>query len=344
MIPEGSKTKVGCFFWRGWIKLAKDQGGKTMSVEFAIRLKKASKSRSFSAIPQGGEETFFQGINGFAIVLIHGLTGTPNEMRFLANFFHKQGYSVLCPRLANHGEPLEILKKSNWQDFHGSVREAFQKLKHKNEHKAIYAAGLSMGALLALLLADEFPKDVKAVSCLSPTLFYDGWNIPWSRHLLPLAYWTPLKNFFYFKEEAPYGIKNQRIREKIHRYYKDVTLSNIGDVSQFGYPYFPVRLLNEHRLLVKALTKKLGGIKIPVQIIQAKEDDTTSVKNAQFVYDRISSPIKEIVLLENSYHIITADQERAKVSHEILEFFRRNSGIPHSYRTAVPSEVLERIS
>ena len=34
------------------------------------------------------------GANGATVILIHGLTGTPNEMRFLANYLNKKGYTV----------------------------------------------------------------------------------------------------------------------------------------------------------------------------------------------------------------------------------------------------------
>ncbi len=291
-----------------------------MSVKFALSLKKPLHPAPISGNPNGLR---LEGVNGTTVILIHGLTGAPNEMKYIAGFFHKKGYSVSCPRLANHGESLSVLKKTKWQECYQSVRQDFLKIKDRNPSETVFVSGLSMGALLALLLAEEF-KDISAVSCLSPTLFYDGWNIPWSRHLLPLGYFTPLKHFFYFKEDSPYGIKNESIRQRIHKYFSNALLDDSASVSQFGCPYFPVTLLWELQLLVKHLTKKLPLIKTPVQIVQAKEDDMTSVKNAQFIYDRISSSSKEIVLLENSYHIITADQERAKVSRKMGEFFEKN--------------------
>jgi len=180
-----------------------------------------------------------------------------------------------------------------------------------------------MGALLGLLLAEEFPSRVVGVSCLSPTLFYDGWNTPWTRYLLPLAYVTPLRHFFYFKEESPYGIKNKAVRQRIHRYFDKAGLDDIDQVAQYGYPYFPVSLLCELHFLVEHLSKRLRHIKTPVQILQAKDDDMSSVKNSQFIYDRIRSDIKELVLLYNSYHIITADQERDVVERKVGDFFNR---------------------
>jgi carboxylesterase len=258
------------------------------------------------------------------VLLIHGLTGTPHEMKGLANFFYRRGYSVLCPRLAHHGEPLHILKWAKWREFYQSVKEALQKIPAGQQ---IFTAGLSMGALLALLLAEEFPERISGTSCLSPTLFYDGWNIPWSHCLLPLAYYTPIRYFAYFKEEPPYGIKNERIRNKVHEYYKNASFADVSGVAKYGYPYFPVTLLCELRLLILELMKKMSRIRIPLQMIQASEDDMTSVRNSQYIYDHVASSQKEIVLLHDSYHVITADQERRTVAQKMDEFFCRIRGV-----------------
>lgn len=284
-----------------------------MSVVFALR------TPSSCPIQTPDKGTFMPGRNGCAVILAHGLTGTPSEMRFLAWFLNTHGYTVSCPRLANHGQPLHILKSTRWEDFYASVRQAYEDLRADHHH--IFAGGLSMGALLALLLADEFPSAVAGVSCLSPTLFYDGWNVPWYHFLLPLGSRTPLRNFVYFKEKPPYGLKNLRIREKVHQYYETADIHDMRDVDRFGYPYFPVRLLGEVRRLVSHLEKRLPSIQAPCQIIQARHDDMSSVRNAQFIYDHVASRRKEIVYLEDSYHVITADQERGKVAQSMLDFF-----------------------
>lgn len=266
---------------------------------------------------------YLKGDNGAAVILIHGLTGTPNEMRYLANFLYRKGYSVICPRLANHGEPIRILKNTKWQAFYESVRAALIDVEAAGSGGPIFAAGLSMGALLALLLADEFKDKIRGVCCLAPTLFYDGWNVPNSKYLLPLGYYTPLKHLFYFKEEPPYGIKNKAIQERVHKYYNNAKLDDTENVAQYGYPYFPISLFYQLHLLVKNITKRLPDIRCPVQLIQAKNDDMTSVKNSEFIYDRISSEMKEIVLLHNSYHLVTADHERDIVAQKMEDFFSR---------------------
>ena len=292
-----------------------------MSVVWSFKLSELKREK-----PSGnmlGNGFTLTGDNGITVVLIHGLTGTPNEMRFLANYLSKKGYTVICPRLANHGESLQVLKFTKWQEFYGSVRKLFTEGELKDHKGPIFTGGLSMGALLALLLADEFKERIAGVCCLAPTLFYDGWNTPWTKYILPLGYYTPLKYFSYFKEEPPYGIKNEAIQSRIHRYYDKVKLKDIGNVDQYGYPYFPITLLHQLQLLVKYLNKKLSQMSFPVQLIQAKDDDVASVKNSKFIYDRVRSKIKEMILLYNSYHVITADQERETVAEKVADFFYR---------------------
>jgi carboxylesterase len=178
-----------------------------------------------------------------------------------------------------------------------------------------------MGALLALLLAEEFQSDIAGVGCLSPTLFYDGWNVPWYNCLLPIASKTFLRRFVYVKDEPPYGFKNERIRAKVHEYYENADINDDEKVDRMGYPYFPLSLLGELRRMSAHLSTRLGRVRSPCQILQARHDDTSSPRNAQVIYDRISSTRKEIVYLENSYHVITADQERATVAQKLTEFF-----------------------
>ena len=292
-----------------------------MSVIFTLDLESLRKQQ-----PAGNGSTdngfCLEGDTGSSVILIHGLTGTPNEMRFLANYLNKKGYTVVCPRLANHGGPLSVLKKTRWQDLYRSVRDAAAARKALEGEGPVFVAGLSMGALLALLLADEFKDRIAGVTCLAPTLFYDGWNTPGAKFFMPLAC-TPLKNFFYFKEEPPYGIRDEAIQNRVHRYYSLATLDRMENVAQYGYPFYPVTQLYQLKLLVRHLSKRLGRIKTPVQLIQAKDDDMTSVKNSKYIYDRVRSEMKEMVFLYNSYHVITVDQERGIVAEKMSSFFGR---------------------
>lgn len=298
-----------------------------MSVIFSLQLKN-SLDTSLRELNTADNGIYMQGTNGKAVILIHGMTGTPHEMRYIAAYLNKNGYTVSVPRLAKHGAPIHILKHARWQEFYATIRANY--LQIKETHTEVYTAGLSMGALLAVLLAEEFKLDIRAVSCLAPTLFYDGWNCPWYRCLLPLSYITGLKYFFFFKEEHPYGVKNRAIQRLIHEFYAKARLEDMASVAQFGYPYFPVSLLHQLEKLVVHLTPRLSSVISPIQLIHAKEDDMASLKNSQFIYDRAASPVKELVVLENSYHIITADQERETVARKMTDFFNARQDAVHA--------------
>ena len=94
-----------------------------MSVVWSFNLKNLRKHKPVNKNPGNGFT--LTGDNGRTVVLIHGLTGTPNEMRFLANHLNKKGYTVICPRLANHGESIWVLRDTKWREFYESVRTLF---------------------------------------------------------------------------------------------------------------------------------------------------------------------------------------------------------------------------
>jgi carboxylesterase len=292
-----------------------------MSVKFSLD-KNNFKKHKPSGKSAAGKGLFFQGDNGCAVVLVHGLTGTPGEMKYVATYLNKRGYTVVCPVLANHGESIWVLKNTTWQELYASVREVLVSGELAGFKGPIFSSGLSMGALFALLLADEFRGRVNGVSCLAPTLFYDGWNTPLANLFFPLAY-TPVRYIAYFKESPPYGIKNEIIQQRIHKYYSGARLNDIEDASQYGYPYFPVTLLHQLQLMVKHINKRLPEMTFPIQLMQAKDDDVASVKNSKYIYDHVSSTMKEMILLYDSYHVITADQERETVAEKAADFFYR---------------------
>ena len=253
--------------------------------------------------------------------LIHGLTGTAKEMGSIAQRLNKQGFSVATPLMLNHDKSISCLKRTSWSELYNSVRNEF--IKYTNDYENIFVAGLSFGALIGILLAHEFPNKVKALNCFSPTLFYDGWGNPKSRFLLPLVYKTPLKYWFYFKEEYPYGLKNERLRSKVESFYKDAKLFDYSKVHLYGYPVIPVSCMYQNTLLAKKVKSVLKNIHTPIQLLQARDDDVTSPKNSYYIYNHISSQDKNIIFLENSYHIITADQERDKVAEKTVAFFEK---------------------
>lgn len=263
---------------------------------------------------------FLKGTNGKGVLLIHGITGTPSEMRYLGKALQKAGFSVLCNTLPRHCDTLGELKRVTWQEIEAACIEDLEYL--KKDCTQVYIAGLSMGALMSIHLAYRFPADVAGVVALAPTIFYDGWALSKGKIFLNLVWQVPaLRNSINIREGWPYGLKDEKVRNHIQRFYKDAQARKFDNqVLSFGSPFFPLANLYQHHLFTKVVKDELALVKTPILIIHGKEDDMTSPKNAQYVYDNIGSERKSLVLLEDSYHMITIDKEKDKVAEEVIKF------------------------
>ncbi len=263
------------------------------------------------------------GERGCLVLLLHGLTGTPTELGYLAHYLrHRGGHSVHVPRLANHGQPLGVLARTTWRELYRSAREAFADARDEaRRHRLpLVVGGLSLGAVLSLMLAAEHPQDVDGVACLSPTLFYDGWNVPWYHKLIPLVNYTPLKYFSYFRESEPFGLKDVALRSKIAGEYGAASLHDSRDAAKLGYAHFPVRLFCEMQTLIARCKHDLPSVSCPVLLVQAENDDMTSPENSEYIRRRIGSSRSELVLLKQSYHLVSADLEREAVAEHLQRF------------------------
>jgi carboxylesterase len=278
--------------------------------------------------PQGAIEPvdrgiFLRGEGRCRVMLLHGLTGTPTELGYLAHALRTRArFHVSCPRLANHGQPLGVLARTTWREIYQSAKEAFLEARAaaRAERVPLVIGGLSMGANLSLMLAAEFPGDIAGVACLAPTLFYDGWSVPWYHRLLPLAYYTPLKHFSFFREAEPFGLKDEALRAKIAAQYGRMSLRDSSGAAKTGYAHFPVRLFCEMRALIKRCKAALARVDCPVLVVQAENDDVTSPRNAEFILHRVASERRELLLLKNSYHLVAADLERSLVAERLQKF------------------------
>ena len=273
------------------------------------------------ALPDRG--IFLPADGGCVVMLLHGLTGTPTELGYIAYHLHYRGrFTVHCPRLVNHGQPLGVLARTTWQELYASAKLAFEEARATARAKGVplVIGGLSLGAVLCLMLTAEYPADIAGVACLSPTLFYDGWNVPWMHKLIPFVDYTPLKYFAFFREDEPYGLRDEALREKVAAQYRKTSLHESGCASALGYAHFPVRLFCEMRPLISRCKRDLPKVTSPVLLVQAEKDDMTSPRNSQYIYDHVGSARRELTLLRESYHVVTADLERGKVAARLQEF------------------------
>jgi carboxylesterase len=257
------------------------------------------------------DRSFYHAGSKTGFLLIHGLTGTPIELRYISNGLARAGFTVSVPQLAGHCGTLEDLKATHWQDWYQSAEDALLELKKTCD--LVIVGGLSMGAVIALKLAAEHPDTVDGATLFAPTFRFDGWSIPWYGRFFDLVNDTWSADRFLFKESEPYGIKNVRFREFV------MNAINSEDSSQAGLPGTPGRSLMEFRFLTKAVNRVLGLIRQPVLVLHPREDDRASLSNVEHLQRRLGGRVTTVVL-EDCYHVITLDQQRDVVLEETREY------------------------
>lgn len=245
------------------------------------------------------------GENGrIGFLLIHGLGGTPVELRFVAQGLNRAGFTVVCPLLAGHGGTDQELNETSWRDWYATVEETHAQLKQRCD--MIVVGGLSAGVMLALKLAAEHPDDVHATMHFSPTFWPNGWAIPKTFNLFKLIRHKWFANLFTLMECAPYGIKDERIRRFVleslqsgGRPLKDILGRRGGTILEF-------RQLADH------VRKRLGEIRQPALVFHPREDDQSDISNTMLLQRKLGGLV-DVVVLEDSYHMVTLDRQRALV-------------------------------
>ena len=173
-----------------------------------------------------------------------------------------------------------------------------------------------MGALLALDLAHRRPRDVHGLVLFAPSLKLDGWAMPWtSRYVLPYVRPTAWHSDIYMKEKPPYGIKDERIRALV------VKGMQSGDSSAAGVFSTPLHSFAHFSALSAEVKRKLSKIDAPTLILHPREDDMASLNNAITIQRKLAGLV-ELVVLDDSYHIITLDRQRHMVVERTVAFMR----------------------
>ncbi len=249
--------------------------------------------------------------NRVGVLLLHGLAGTPAEMRYVANGMARAGYTVHCPQLAGHCGTEEDIKKATWQEWYASAESALFEI--RKDCDMVIVGGLSTGAVLALLLAARNPKDVHGTALFAPTFWLNGWIIPWYARFFRAITTKGFANLIQFPDIEPHGIKDERVRE----FVRNALFS--GDSSAAGLPVTPGGAVLQHRWLAQATIRELKNIHQPALIVHPREDDYADLNNAWYIQRHLKGLV-DMCVLDDSYHVVTIDRQRNIVVDRTIAF------------------------
>lgn len=239
------------------------------------------------AILKGAEPFLLPG-GGHGILLVHGFTGSPSEMRLLGESLQQEGYTVLAPRLPGHGTSPSHMAQTGWQDWYGAVEDAYHFL--LGLCREISVVGLSMGGLLALKLAAEYP--VNKVAALSAPIYIADKRLKW----LPL-----------------YRVVRQYVPKRRRHL-------NVDPIYSVCYDRTPLSSLASLLEFIPRVDAVLPRLTAPLLIVQSKAEHTVCPRSASHILERAGSKEKKIVWLTRSGHIVTLDNERQTVFTVIAAF------------------------
>ena len=228
---------------------------------------------------------------GGAALCIHGLTGTPYEVRSLGEALVGQGIRAVGPLLPGHGSRPEKLSTISWEDWVGAVHLNYENLRANYDH--VVVIGLSLGGLLSLELASSEAVDGLVVIGAPLSL------------KKPIPQLVGLVKYFVkaIKKTDGSDIQDSQAR-----------------LQHPGYKIMPLGGVHQLVLLQKKVRSDLGKITAPALVAHGRLDRTADPRDAKLIYDGLGSEHKELYYCEKSGHVVTVDHGGPELSKRVADF------------------------
>jgi len=230
-----------------------------------------------------------------AAVLCHGLTGMPGSLRDWGAALADAGLTVRIPRLPGHGTRWQDANRTSWQDWYDELERTFDDVRSRCDH--VFVMGLSMGATVTLRLAEQRGEDVAGVVVVNPSLFTtrkDAKLLPFVRLFVPS--FPPVGN----------DIKKPGVVEP-------------------AYDGLPVKAAYQLAQLWKLTNSELDRLTQPLLVFTSRDDHVVEPANSERLMAQVATKDKRQIVLEDSYHVATMDNDLPRIIDETLTFVRAHA-------------------
>ena len=248
------------------------------------------------------------GDGGAAVLCLHGLTGTPYEVRSLGEALSHAGVRAMGPLLPGHGGDPAALRRTPYTAWLDAARVAARQL--RRDHDVVFGVGLSMGGLVALHLAAESVFD--AVVCVA----------------VPLALRHP-------------GVALARFAKYLIRELPKRQGSDIRDpaarMRHPGMSVMPLAAVAEMQKLQSEVRARLAEIRVPLLAAHGALDATAYPGDALTILRIVGSADKEHLVLPRSGHVVPVDFDGPALAAAAVRFLVGRPPHPASRETAFAS-------
>lgn len=248
-----------------------------------------SSARGASPVRPGAEPFFAPG-GRVGVLLSHGFTGSPASMVPWGRRLAETGHTVTVPRLPGHGTTWQEMNTTTWRDWYGELDSALTDLRSQCDFVAV--CGLSMGGALALRLAEQRPDDVDALVLVNPAIALKRRDLK----LVPLL---------------------SRVLPSIPGVGNDIKLAGQDEVA---YDRMPLKAMASQLQLWRDVRENLDSVTAPLLMFRSTEDHVVDATTAGLVMKGVSSPVRELVELSDSYHVATLDHDAEFIMERSAQF------------------------
>jgi carboxylesterase len=230
------------------------------------------------------------------VLLSHGFTGSPASIIPWGRYLAEQGFAVAVPLLPGHGTTWQDMTSTRYDDYYAAIEREFDALKARTD--VVVVGGLSMGGCLTLTLAERRAGEIAGLVLVNPAVASTNKQLlllPVMKHLV----------------KAFPAIGNDIKKE---------------GVVEHAYPKTPLKPLASMLEAWKQIRSDLAKVTAPVLLFRSAEDHVVDPSSAGIILEGISSSDKQEVVLTNSFHVATLDNDAPAVFEESAAFIRRVAG------------------
>lgn len=249
--------------------------------------------RDHREAPSGApdEQPFAHDGGRVGVVLSHGFTGTPASMRPWADHLAAAGYTVRLPLLPGHGGSWQETNRTRWPHWYDAIEQAYAEVAERCD--IVFAAGLSMGGALVTRLAEQKGNKIAGLVLVNPSL---GTSNTMEK-LAPYVSWL-------VKSRPSLG--------------GDIKKPGVEEPASDRTPVVAGASLVK---FWKVVTADLDKVTAPIRLYRSVEDHVVDHTSARLLRVGATSTSVEEILLEDSYHVATLDNDAETIFTGSVAFF-----------------------